>query len=76
MVNTAEHIQKLRDEQTKHDQTRLQYDECLKSLVYKYVESTINCVVHYAVDKTVAIRRLLSFVLALIDITGGINLAF
>ena len=55
MVNTAEHIQKLRDEQIKHDQTRLQYDEFLKSLVYKYVESTIKLVVHYALDKTVSI---------------------
>ena len=42
MVNTVEHVQKLRDEQTKHDQTQLQYDECLKSLVYEYVESTIK----------------------------------
>ena len=25
MVNTAEHVRKLRDEQTKHHQTRLQY---------------------------------------------------
>ena len=42
MVNTAEQVRKLRDEQTKHDQARLQYDELLKSLVYKYVESTIK----------------------------------
>ena len=42
MLNAAEHVRKLRDEQTKHDQTRLQYDEFLKSLVYKYVESTIK----------------------------------
>ena len=35
MINTAEHVRKLRDEQTKRDQTRLQYDEFLKSLVYK-----------------------------------------
>ena len=42
VVNTAEHARKHRDEQTKRDQTRLQYDEFLKSLVYKYVESTIK----------------------------------
>ena len=36
VVNTAEHVRKLRDEQKKHDQTRLQYDEFLKSLVYKW----------------------------------------
>ena len=42
MINTAEHVRKLRDEQTQHDQTRLQYDEFLKSLVYKWnEESTI-----------------------------------
>ena len=34
-VNTAEYVRKLRGEQTKHDQTPLQYDEILKSLVYK-----------------------------------------
>ena len=36
VVNTAEHVRKLRGEQTKHDQIRLQYGECLKSLVYKW----------------------------------------
>ena len=36
VLNTAEHVRKLRDEQKKHDQTRLQYDEFLKSLVYKW----------------------------------------
>ena len=36
MVNTAEHLRKLRDEQTKNNQTRLQYDEFLKSIVYKW----------------------------------------
>ena len=35
-------VRKLRDEQIKHDQTRLHYNEFLKSLVYKYVESTIK----------------------------------
>ena len=40
MFNTAEHIQKLRDEQTKHNQTRLQYDEFLKSLVQKVICET------------------------------------
>ena len=34
--NTAQHLRKLRDEQTKHNQSRLQYDEFLKSLVYKF----------------------------------------
>ena len=36
MINTAENVRKLLDEQTKHDPTRLEYDECLKSLVYKW----------------------------------------
>ena len=33
VIISAEHVRKLRDEQTKHDQTRLQYDEFSKSLV-------------------------------------------
>ena len=36
VVNTVEHARKLRDEQTKHNQTRLQYNDFLKSLAYKY----------------------------------------
>ena len=36
MVNTAEHARKLRDKQTKHNQTRLKYDEFLKPLVYEW----------------------------------------
>ena len=36
VVNAAEHVRKLRGEQTNHDQTRLQYAEILKSLVYKW----------------------------------------
>ena len=36
VVNTAEHVRKLHYEQAKHDQTRQQYDEFLKSLVYEW----------------------------------------
>ena len=38
MVNTAEHVRKLRDKQTEHNQTQLQYGEFLKSLflIIKY----------------------------------------
>ena len=53
-----EHVRKLHDEQTQHDQTQLQYDEFLKSLVYNHVESTIKSVVHYALDKIVTIPLL------------------